>query len=233
LLESMNPCAIPEQELKRPPKDCKHCARFSGADPSMRVRCGTNTRVIPSRIFEDFWFNHDAKPPKTTFSMLQLLKRLDDAVGPGVMEKPAFSSPDDGDQRTKLPEAEVLQQLGRGEFDNLFKASPDKPSELYLAAQKFPPTPSVRLLESVPYAPEVLVLPKYPPLARAASIEGQVTFTAGLDSNGSLTEVVFVNGHQVLQSAVRESMDSWRFPKEAADQKIHGTIEFFLNCHVH
>ncbi len=233
LLGSVNVCAIPEKELKRKPKDCKHCARFSGADVAIRVRCGTEIRVIPSHILEDYWFNSAAKPPRTTSSMLQLLKRLDEAVGPGVMDKPVFSLPEDRNQNAQPPETEVLQQLGRGEFDDLFKAGPDKPSEVYHAALKLPPAPSVRLLESVPYAPENPTLPKYPPIARAASVEGQVAFTADLDSNGSPANVVIVSGHKLIQLGVREAIGSWRFPEAAFNQQIHGTIEFLLNCKAH
>jgi hypothetical protein len=232
LLGSVNPCAIPEQELKRKPKDCKHCARFSGADVAIRVRCGTEIRVIPSHVFEDYWFNSAAKPPRATSSILQLLKRLDDAVGPGVMDKPVFSFPGNSNQNVEPPKTEVLQQLGQGEFDGLFKAG-DKPSELYYAALKVPPAPSVRLLESAPYAPENPALPNYPPIARAASVEGQVVFTADLDSTGSPANVVVVSGPKLLQFVVREAVSSWKFSKGGSNQQIHGTIEFLLNCKAH
>jgi TonB family protein len=232
LLGSVNACAIPEKELKRKPKDCKHCARFSGADVAIRVRCGTEIRVIPSHIFEDYWFNSAAKPPKTTSSMLELLKRLDYAVGPGVIDKPAFSLPDDGNQNAKPPETNVLQQLGQGEFDGLFKAGPDKPSEIYRSAQVSLPTPIVQLLTIVPIEPEVAVIPNYPRLARVANIQGEVTFGGEVNLDGTLTNIVFVNGDRVLQAAVGEALQSWKFARDTYGQQIRATIGFQLSCYV-
>ena len=231
LLGSMNPCAIPEKELK--PDDCKHCQRFSGADVVLRVQCGKQVRLIPSHIFEDYWFNPAAKPPKTTFSLLQLLKRIDDAIGRGVMDKPMFDFGGDQSSPAKLPDSAALRELSAGEFDELFKGGGDKPSDLYSSAQKIPPAPSVRLVSTVPYEPESSVLPNYPPIARAASVEGQVAFTAGIDSNGTPTNVVFESGNPLLQSAVRGALYSWKFPRDTNNQQIHGTVEFLLNCHRH
>lgn len=229
LFGAMNPCAIPEKGLK--PDDCKNCQRFSGADVVLRVQCGKQVRLIPSHVFEDYWFNPAAKPPKTTFSLLQLLKRIDDAIGPGVMDKAMFDLGGDQNSSTKLPDLPVLRELSAGEFDELFKGASDKPSDLYHSAQKIPPAPSVRLVSTVPYEPESSVLPKYPPIARVASVEGQVAFTAEIDSNGIPTNVVFESGNPLLQSAVRDALYSWKFPTDADNQQIHGAVEFLLNCH--
>jgi TonB family protein len=231
LLGSRNLCSIPEKELQRELKRCKNCLVFSGANVVMRVQCGTQTRLIRSDILDRDMFDPAAKTPEHTSSTMRLLKRLDDASGPGVMEKPMFAIPDEGKPQVMESDSVALQDLAAGKYDELFKGAPDKPSDLYRAAQNLPAAPSVRLLTSVPFAPEVSVLPKYPALARAASIEGQVTFTAETDSSGGLTNVAFVNGHRLLQAAVQEALNTWKFPKEALNQQIHGTIEFLLNCH--
>lgn len=233
LLGSMNPCAIPEKELKRKPKDCKHCQHFSGAEIVLRVRCGTQVRVIPAHIFEDYWFNPAAKAPKMTTSLMELTKRLDDAVGPGVMEKPVFDVSNSSESSKVPPDSPDRRALGAGEFDGLFAWSRDRLSDLYHSSQNFPPSPTVRLLSTAPYEPESVILPIYPPIARAARIEGQVTFEADIDSSGSPTNIVFVNGHRLLTAAVQDALNSWKFPKEADNRQIHGTFEFLLNCHSH
>jgi TonB family protein len=229
LLDSMNPCAIPEKELRKPEK-CKHCQNFSGADIALRVRCGTQVRVIPAHIFEDYWFNA-ATPPKRTSSILDLVKKLDNAVGPGVMEKPAFSFSDNSGTSPLPPASPELEAVGAGEFDALFPWDQDKLSYLYRAALYLPQPPTVQLVTVLPYPPQAVNLPDYPPLAKSERIEGQVTFVGDVDANGTLTNVKFVNGHHLLESAVREVIYSWKFPKEAYSRSVHGTVEFRLNCH--
>ena len=233
LLGSMNPCSIPEKELKRKPKDCTHRQHFSGADIVLRVRCGTQVRVIPAHIFEDYWFNPASKAPKVTTTLMELTKRLDDAVGPGVMEKPVFEVSNSSESPQLPPDSPDHRALGAGEFDGLFAWSRDRLSDLYHSSQKFPPSPTVRLLSTAPYEPESVILPNYPPIALAARIEGQVTFEANIDSSGTPSNIVFVNGHRLLTAAVQYALNSWKFTKEADNRQIHGTFEFLLNCHSH
>jgi hypothetical protein len=40
-------------------------------------------------------------------------------------------------------------------------------------------------------------------------------------------------GNRLLQLGLREAIQSWKFPQDAINQEIHGTIEFLLNCHMH
>jgi len=72
-------------------------------------------------------------------------KRLDDAVGPGVIDKPILGMPDDEKPSAKDSDSQALRELGAGKYDELFKGAPDKPSELYQAAQTRPPAPTVRV----------------------------------------------------------------------------------------
>jgi TonB family protein len=230
LLGSKSVCSIPGKELHRELKRCKHCQVFSGANMVLRVQCGTQTRLIRSDVLEKDWFESAPKTPEHTSAFMRLLKQLDDAAGPGVMEKPMFEFPDEGKHAALDSNSVVLQDLGAGKFDELFEGAPDKPSDLYRAAQILPPAPTVQLLDSTPFIPEVFILPKYPPIARVANIEGQVTFTASVDSDGALTEIVFANGNKILQAAVQEALNHWKYPQNAVDQQMHGTIEFQLNC---
>ena len=48
LLKMQNPCTIPERELRSEMKRCKHCLIFSGANISVQVQCGHETRIIRS-----------------------------------------------------------------------------------------------------------------------------------------------------------------------------------------
>ena len=213
LLGTMNPCAIPEKELK--PKDCKHCQRFSGADVAMRVLCGTQVRVIPEHIFEDYWFNPNVMPPKNTSSILGLLKRLDDAVGPGVMDKRVFDLPNNHEPPAKSADSPVFQRLGAGEYDNLFRDAPDIPSELYLSAQNSPTVLSIHLLTSVPYLPESFQLAEFPSCCKSGyRRDGQVNFTADVDSAGAPTNISLEGDQRILQWPIWKTIGSWKYPKE-------------------
>jgi protein TonB len=76
----------------------------------------------------------------------------------------------------------------------------------------------------------VFVPPPYPPLARAAKIEGLVTFNVTIDSDGNATNFVLENGHPMFRGVVEKAVSEWKFSKEAANQKIRASVEFALNC---
>jgi TonB family protein len=229
LFGSTNPCAIPEKELRRELKRCKKCLVFSGADVAMQVQCGNQTRIIRSDILDKDMFDPAANTPEHTSWTMQLLARLDHAVGPGVMERPIFLVGDKAEPSIGS-ESEVLRDVGLGKYDGLFQRTTVKPSDVYRAAQNRPPPPSVRLASSSPAQPDLVVLPKYPPLARQAHIEGSVTFTVEVGPDGSPASFTLLKGHPVLSGAVKEAVSGWKFPKETTPQLIQATIEFGLNC---
>jgi len=231
MLGSKSLCGIPEKELQHELKRCKHCLVFSGANVVMRVQCGSQTRLIRSDILDRDMFDPVPRTPEHTSSTMRLLNRLDDALGPGVMDKPMFAFPNDEKSPTDA-DSETLRGVGAGEYDELFKGAPDKPSELYRAAQIRPPAPTVRLLNSGPFSPETFIQPKYPALARMASIEGVVSFKADIDSSGAVANIMFDGGNPLLQGVVVDAVKSWKFPSDAFNQQIHAQIEFALNCHV-
>lgn len=86
-----NPCAIPEKDLRKETKRCKKCLVFSGAVVAMQAKCGSVTRIIRANILDrDMFDPAPHTPPNTTWTM-NLLARIDNAVGPGVMDKPMFA----------------------------------------------------------------------------------------------------------------------------------------------
>jgi hypothetical protein len=184
LLGGTNPCSIPEKELHRELKRCKKCLVFSGANVAMQVQCGGQTRAIRSDILDRDMFDPAANTPEHTSWTKRLLARLNQAIGPGVMERPIFpmSGPESS---AALGNSETLADVGSGKYNNLFQGAPDKPSDLYRAAQKRPPIPTVQLISISPIRPEVFAEPDYPPLARLAHIEGVVVFKADIEPNGT------------------------------------------------
>jgi hypothetical protein len=231
LLGSTNPCTIPEKELRRELKRCKNCLVFSGVKVVMQVQCGTQTRLIRSDILDRDMFDPTTKTPDHTSWTIELLRRMDSAVGPGVIDtQRIFQFPEADKQTPRAADSGILPDLGAGKYDVLFQGAPDKPSDLFNASQIPQPLSKVQLVSSVPLQPEVFVQPLYPPLARMARIEGALSFKFVIDSGGDTTNLTFKSGHPLLRGSVTEAVKRWRFPKDSAGQEIDATIEFVLNC---
>jgi len=54
-------------------------------------------------------------------------------------------------------------------------------------------------------------LPRYPPIARVAKIQGEVKVDFTLNSNGEIISATAVSGHPMLKGAAEENVKTWRF----------------------
>jgi len=74
-------------------------------------------------------------------------------------------------------------------------------------------------------------MPKYPPLACQARIEGVVKLTFTLPANSSQpTNIQVVSGHPMLKGAAAESMKTWRFENPyAVERKYETTFKYRLS----
>jgi hypothetical protein len=231
LLGAANPCKIPERELRSELKRCKNCLVFSGANVAMQVQCGAEMRIIRSDILDKDMFDPKPDTPKHTSWTMQLLAQLDKPFGPGVLEKPIFPTVVEEEPPVKDEQSSpILLDLSAGKYDVLFKDAPERPSDLYRAAQIKPAIPSVHLQSSTPFQPTQPILPKYPPIARVAHVEGAVTFKIAVDANGGVRDITFDSGPPLLRGVVKEAVSSWRFTEEAFNQQVHATVDFALNC---
>ncbi|HEX4002166.1 MAG TPA: energy transducer TonB [Candidatus Acidoferrales bacterium] len=230
LLRSVNPCTIPQKELKSEWKRCKNCLVFSGVNITMQVQCGDQTRILRSKILDKDLFDANPHTPEHTSWTIELLNRLDQAVGPGVLDQPIFP----GLANDKAPQGEVspeaLQDIRSGKYDSLFPGAPDKPSDLYRASQIPAAVPSVRLKSSEPFQPVSFTLPKYPPISKIAHVEGDVSVSLKIGTQGSVEDVAFDSGPPLLRGAVQKAVSNWKFPHEAAHTQVHATLAFSLNC---
>jgi len=55
------------------------------------------------------------------------------------------------------------------------------------------------------------VEPSYPPLARAARVQGEVILSAVIDTNGEITNLQLVSGHPMLVPAAISAVKQWRY----------------------
>jgi len=226
LLGPGNPCTIPEKELRRELKRCKKCLVFSGEDIAMLVECGARARIIRSEILDKDLFDKNPNTPKHTSQTMQLLARLDHALGPGPLDKPIFQVPEE--KPAKLPDSTETQALSSGKYDSLFTNT--KLSDLYQAARNHPPAPTVSLVASAPIQPTTFIPPDYPQMARIANIEGDVVVRFEISPTGAPTDLAFESGHPILRAAVNDAMTKWVFPANTPDRHAKVTLAFKLNC---
>lgn len=229
LLGGMNPCTIPEKDLRRELKRCKRCLIFSGADVVMQVGCGGEGRRIRMDVLDrDMFEPHPVTPERTSWTMA-LLNRLDKLLGSAVMDRPVFTLSEISPLRK--PEAQpLLKDLEDGKLDGLFDRGSYRPSELFRQAQIPLAKPNVEVTSTLPFLPVTYEAPQYSPLARAAHVEGQVTLTLMVKPDGHVASASFLSGNPILQSAVAAGVAQWTFPAEAAGQEVHVAITFKMNC---
>lgn len=82
------------------------------------------------------------------------------------------------------------------------------------AVPKFvPPTPQrVRISQGVTKGLLIQKIePTYPPLARAARVQGEVVLSAIIDSNGQINNLQLVSGHPMLVPAAIAAVKQWRY----------------------
>lgn len=228
LLHSENPCSIPEKDLTRERKRCKNCMVFSGAEVNVQVQCGQSTRTLRMEILDRDMFDRSPHTPPNTSQTMELLNKLDGALGGGgVLQRPMFSL--STIPSTKI-HSDALEQLRDGRFDSLFKGDPDKPSALYAEAQIPAPTPTISLVDISPVRPISPEFPLYPPIARLAHVEGRVTFELAVTNSGNSSDVTILNGPKMLEAFVISTVSKWTFPPTASGKTVQGTIDFDLNC---
>jgi hypothetical protein len=117
LLQSKNPCAIPEKELHRERQRCKNCLVFGGVDLTMQVSCSGSDRQIRTDILDRDLFDPRAGTPKNTSWSLAVLQQLDSALGPGAMDKPIFPV---GTNPSLRAGGDLVDQILTGSLDSLF-----------------------------------------------------------------------------------------------------------------
>jgi TonB family protein len=229
LLEGLDPCEIPERKLRRELQRHKKAPNFSGADVVLEVQCEGKTRRIETDILERDWFDSHPQTPEYTSWTMRLLSQLDKVTGPGVLDRPIFA--DFGPQRKTAPitDSQTLEDAKAGKLDDLFSGDSDRISELYRLAQIPPAIPSARL-ESSTIVPANWAEPMYPPIAKAARVQGTVVLSLTVDSKGSATQVSFKSGPPMLLGAVQAAAKNWRFSTDSAGKQVEESILFSLNC---
>ncbi len=88
----------------------------------------------------------------------------------------------------------------------------------------------VTLVRSEPFPPDESPLPKYPEAAKAAHVEGDVSFHLEVGSGCAAEEITIDDGPNLLRGAVENAVKNWKYCGVPEGQEIHAAIAFRLNC---
>lgn len=106
------------------------------------------------------------------------------------------------------------EPTGSGEASGIPDGTAGSSSPDPTAAVSPPPVPSgpIRVSGSVS-APIVVhkVRPRYPPIARAAGVQGTVECEATIDQKGHVVDIRVVSGNRLLHDAAVSAMKQWRY----------------------
>ena len=230
LLNGRDPCAIPEKELNREAKRCKNCQVFSGVNVTMQASCGGKERQLRMDILDrDIYGSHPQTPANTSWTM-QLLSKLQDALGPGSEAEPMFHI--GIASRRPVPDSDLVNSIRDGKYDDLFGKDAGVSSIVVEAAQPPPPPPSVEVMSVEPIAPTSSEAPIYSPIAIAAHVEGVVEVAFDVDSTGRVQDVRFPEGSRLALArlGVSDAMAKWTFPPSAFGKTEKAQIRFSMNC---
>lgn len=230
LLQGKNPCTIPEKELRHERARCKRCITFSGVDITMQMNCGTAERAFRLDILDRDLFDARSQTPKITSWSMSVLQPLDQALGPGAWDQPAFQlSPE---KQEPPPHGQLMEKILRGNFDSLFGPTVKISAIAQDAINNPLQEPTIRIESVSPASPLSAELPSYPPIARVAHIEGAVEANFEIGEDGSVHNISFETGARLgpLQKALSASLSKWRFPHAAGGAKGKAVVRFSLNC---
>lgn len=230
LLQSTNPCTIPEKALKTELKRRKQGSAFSGMNVTMQVECAGGTRLIRADILDRDIFDEHPKTPQYTAWSRSLFEKLDQATGDRPWDAPIFAVSENTAPAPPTSQSAALQAIADGKFDGIFGDSPDNPSALYRLAKNAPRQPFIELTKSDPVRPATYVDPVYPPIAKAAHVHGTVEFHFAIGGDGAVEHIVIDSGPKMLWQTVSDASAKWKFSADDSGRAVHGSIRFGLNC---
>jgi protein TonB len=74
------------------------------------------------------------------------------------------------------------------------------------------------------------VQPVYPPLAKAARVQGTVEFTAVISKEGNIENLQLVRGHPLLVEAARQAVLQWKYrPTMLNGQPVEVVTDIIVN----
>jgi TonB family protein len=175
----------------------------------------------------DIYDRRTPTPENTSWSM-RVLSELNESLGPGSEDTPMFQVAPPVPQL--VPNTPLVSAIRDGRYDDLF-GKESGISKIVQEADQPPPRPPTVTIESVtPIAPISSKVPIYPPIAKAARVEGLLNLTFDIDREGKVGNVVVVDGPKMFQISAVNAISGWSFPESAWGSGGRAAIRFSLNC---
>jgi TonB family protein len=231
ILLEKNPCDLSEKAINKERKRCKHCVTFSGQNITLGLTCDGKDRRIRADILDRDLFDKSSNTPEHTSWTMNVLSQLDDALGPGALDKPIFPTFQSGQPPSSAQASNltILDGLKNGSYDSYFN-SDKKLSQLYRESLDVMLPPSVELLSATPEMPTSKKLPTYPPIAKAARVEGVVEISFNISPQGTPQNITLDKGPEMLRATMTDTISQWSFPPSPEVRREQLTIAFRLNC---
>ena len=229
LLLDKDPCSITDKQITHEAHRKRDHLQFSGADLVMRISCSGRKRLLPIQLLEEDLFSDRPKPPTQTSWGMRVMGRLDSALGSNVADRPIFplvSEP----SITDVSGSETVSNLAAGQYDDLFASPSHVLSRLYAETLQTRQVSTIRLLSSS-IAPITSPSPNYPPIGRAAHVEGTLQMHATILLSGRLIDITRVSGPELLVLNTTNTLKAlWSFDKVNAGKPVDIVLGFDLNC---
>jgi len=231
ILLEKNPCDLSEKVIDKERKRCKHCLTFSGQNITLGLTCNGKDRRIRADILDRDLFEKFPNTPEHTSWTMNVLSQLDDALGPGALDKPTFSMPPSDQPISSAPSSNpsILNELKNGSYDSFFD-SDKKLSEVYRESLDVTLPSSVELLSATPETPTESKMPTYPPIAKAAHVGGEVEIAFDISQAGKPENITMTKGPEMFRSVTIDAVSQWSFPPSSAIRHQQLKIAFRLNC---
>jgi TonB family protein len=230
LLGGINPCDLSPKQAKRESKRKKHTLSFAGENSKVQYQCGEETRILTVNVHESDIFDTHWKTPTLTAWFMKMVGVLDKETGSSMWDDSIFKLDAELKQNQEPQnEPEILKEVAAGKYDKLFDG-PDLPSVMYRDAQVKIVEPTIQLVSSMPIMPNEITLPTYPPIAKAARVEGVVVVDFKIGEECKPMNLQVKSGPKMLEQTSKEAISKWKYCPAKKDQEVEVTFDFKLNC---
>lgn len=186
-----------------------------------RIAPGSPSYVASEAIIYEKAFINDLKPgesatPEARTEAASLRARLMESTDPSLLSRVGAVLI----RMSKKVPNEEEGQLGVQFMERAMAVDPGNPhwAELFERVKAEPPEPSAA--DAQPHAvhigPKIAeanlltrVEPEYPPLAKAARVQGDVQFTATIGLDGHVEDLQLISGHPLLVAAAKQAAMQW------------------------
>ena len=127
----------------------------------------------------------------------------------------------------------VLNAIGNSSATNSIIGSIGSSLPIIPSPPPKPSTPTIRVSRMMEGNLIYKVQPVYPPLARAARVQGSVVLKAVISRAGTIEGLQVLNGHPLLVQAARDAVAQWRYRPyllngEPVEVETQVTVNFIL-----